>query len=304
MSFSLEVKQELSRFETKNTCCVKTECYGSWLFTKCFSPLESAFISESGEAVRKMADMIAQICGVIPEVNFLMSRRKKTSYRLTLPDSKDREKMIRAFGHSPNEVTLQINNSNFPDSCCCSSFLRGAFLSCGIISDPSRGYHMEFTNLHRTLAEDLCLFIRKLDGFSIRSQVGVRKGNHYVYIKESEQCEELLTYIGASHAAMKLMQVKMYKEVKNNINRRSNCETANMDKTYSASAKQIAAIARIVDAGLLEELPENQKKLAEMRLENPEMSLRDLALVLGDTRSGVNYRIKKIMDIAEKIECV
>lgn len=135
----------------------------------------------------------------------------------------------------------------------------------------------------------------------MRPQLGVRKGNSYIYLKESEQCEELLAYIGASNAAMQLMQVKMYKEVKNDINRRSNFETANMDKTYSASARQIAAIAKISDAGKLMELPEDQRLIAQMRLENPEMSLRELAEALKYSRSGINYRMKKIMAFAEEL---
>ena len=122
-----------------------------------------------------------------------------------------------------------------------------------------------------------------------------------VYLKESGQIEDVLTYLGAPGAAMELMQVKMYKEAKNNINRKTNFETANMDKTYSASARQTAAIAVISDTVGLGSLPENLRELAQLRLDEPEMTLRELGERLGISRSGVNHRLQRLLELGEKI---
>ena len=299
MSFTYDIKQELARFETKKACCLRAECYGVWLFSKCFTIFESAFISESHELVSKMAELAATVCGVMPKVSY--SVKKRGAYHVSLPDERDRIALLESFGHTGRELVLRINYANIENDCCYAAFLRGAFLACGMITDPQSGYNMEYLSQNRPLTKDLMDLLNGLDDISMRAQTGNRKGSCYVYLKESEQCEELLTYIGAFGGAMKLMQVKMYKEAKNNINRVSNFETANMDKTYSASARQIAAIARISDAGKLSELPAEQQAIAVMRLENPEMSLRELSEQLNHSRSGINYRMKKIMEFAENL---
>lgn len=120
-------------------------------------------------------------------------------------------------------------------------------------------------------------------------------------MKDSGQIENLLTFLGATGASMELMQVRMYKEVKNNINRKTNFETANMDKTYSAAARQIAAIAAINDTIGLGSLPENLQELAALRLSDPELTLRQLGERLGISRSGVNHRLQKLLEIGERI---
>ena len=299
MSFTFDIKQELVRFETKKDCCLKAECYGAWLFSKCFTVFESAFISESHKVVSKMAELAARVCGVMPRVSY--SVKKRSCYRISIPNEGDRFSLLESFGHTGQELALRINYANIEDECCFAAFLRGPFLSCGMMTDPQSGYNMEYISQNKLLTKDLMDLLNGLSDISMRAQTGVRKGNSYVYIKESEQCEELLTYIGAFGGAMRLMQVKMYKEAKNNINRVSNFETANMDKTYSASARQIAAIAKISDAGRLSELTEDQQTIARMRLENPEMSLRELSEKLSQSRSGINYRMKKIMEFADKL---
>ncbi len=139
----------------------------------------------------------------------------------------------------------------------------------------------------------------EISSFSATPAIVRRQGVYGVYMKDSAQIENLLIYLGAGKASMDLMQVKMYKEVKNNINRKTNFETANMDKTYSASARQIAAIAAINDAHGLESLPDNLRELAKLRLDDPELTLRELSVLLGISRSGVNHRMKKLLEIGE-----
>ena len=160
---------------------------------------------------------------------------------------------------------------------------------------------MEFAVAHKNLANDLYTLLCEVEAFPLSPSIAERKGAYVVYLKESGPIENLLTYLGAPNAAMELMQVKMYKEVKNNINRKTNFETANMDRTYSASARQTAAIAAISDTVGLGSLPEELQELAQLRLDNPEMTLRELGQKLGLTRSGVNHRLQRLLTLGEKI---
>ena len=131
--------------------------------------------------------------------------------------------------------------------------------------------------------------------------VARRKNSYIVYLKESGAIEDFLTLIGAVNGAMELMQIKMYKETYNNLNRVSNCETANLDKTFSAASRQIAAIALISDKVGLDELPEDLREAALLRLHNPEMSLREMSERLSISRSGVNHRLRRILEYAETL---
>lgn len=301
MSFSSELKQELCAVENKRDCCLKAECYGIWLFSKCFSLRDAAFVTENGRVARRMAALAAEAAGVIAELSFAVSRRKKQAYRVTLPDELSRHMLLETFGHTGKEPSARINRGVLENECCAQAFLRGAFLVCGSVTDPHSEYHLEFLTQYRNLSHDLSTLLGEIDSFFIQPSVTARKGSSLVYLKDSGQIENLLTYLGAPLGSMELMQVKMYKEAKNDINRKTNFETANMDKTYSASARQTAAIAVINDTVGLSALPEELQELAALRLNNPEMTLRELSQRLALSRSGVNHRLQRILELGEKL---
>ena len=273
MSFSSNIKTELCKVEFKRECCLRAECYGAWLFSRCFTRKEAAFVTENGAVARRLLELAAAGAGVSGELTFGVSRRRKPAYRVSLPENE----------------------------CCAAAFLRGAFLTCGTATDPNKEYHLEFAVPHKNLANGLFTLLSEVEAFPLSPALASRKGGYVVYLKESGPIEDLLTYLGAPSAAMELMQVKMYKEVKNNINRKTNFETANMDKTYSASARQVAAIAAISDTQGLSSLPEELQELAQLRLAHPDMTLRELSGRLGLTRSGVNHRLQRLLRLGEKI---
>ena len=301
MSFSSDIKVELCGVELKRECCLRAECYGVWLFSKCFTLRESAFVTETGPVARRMLELAAAGAGVSGELTFGVSRRKKPAYRVSLPEESSRLAMLEDFGHTGQETSLRVNRANLENECCTAAFLRGAFLTCGTATDPSKEYHLEFAVPHKNLANDLYTLLCEVEAFPLSPSLVSRKSGYVVYLKESGPIEDILTYLGAPGAAMHLMQVKMYKEVKNNINRKTNFETANMDKTYSASARQTAAIAAISDTMGLESLPEELQELARLRLENPDMTLREMGARLGITRSGVNHRLQRLLRLGEDI---
>ena len=301
MSFSSDIKSEFCKVEFKRECCLRAECYGAWLFSRCFTLRESAFVTESGPVARRLLELAAAGAGVSGELTFGVSRRRKPAYRVSLPDAGSKDAMLQEFGHTGRETTLRLNRANLENDCCTAAFLRGAFLTCGTATDPSKEYHLEFAVAHQHLANDLYTLLSEVDAFPLSPAVAARKNGYVVYLKESGPIEDLLTYLGAPSAAMELMQVKMYKEGTNNINRKTNFETANMDKTFSASARQVAAIAAISDTVGLSSLPEELQELARLRLDNPDMTLRELSARLGITRSGVNHRLQRLLRQGEKI---
>lgn len=301
MSFTSQIKTELCKIEIKKDCCLRAECYGAWLFSKCFNVKGGSLTTESGPAARRMLELAAAGAGASAELSYAVSRRKQPAYRVSLPSEQDRVQLLGAFGHTGREPSLRINRGILESACCQTAFLRGVFLACGNATDPNKAYHLEFSAPYKNLAGDLYTLLGEVEAVRLGPAVVKRPGGYGVYLKDSGQIEDLLTFLGATSASMELMQVKMYKEAKNNINRKTNFETANMDKTYSASARQIAAIAAISDYRGLDSLPESLQELAALRLDNPELTLRELGQRLGVSRSGVNHRLQKLLEIGEAI---
>lgn len=299
MSFSSDTKAELAALDVDSACCRFAECYGLVLMSRCFSLQEKSYVTESFPAARKLAQSLAEEAGVMAEIVTSLRRSQAKLYTVTIPGENQRRQMLSKFGHTGKETHLGINRANLENACCVAAFLRGAFLTCGTVTDPSKEYHLEFSVPYRQLALQLITLMEEIEEIEMHPAVVCRKGIYVVYIKGSEKIEELLVYMGASQAGMNLMQVKMIKEVRNHVNRTTNFETANINKTAQAAARQTEAIRRIVRAQGMESLSDDLRAVAELRLDHPDMSLREMAERLGITRSGVNHRIQKLLELAE-----
>lgn len=178
-------------------------------------------------------------------------------------------------------------------------FLRGVFISCGVVADPNKEYHLELT---ASAEKSHCLF-RLINESGMQIKESVRKNQPFLYTKDSEGISDFLTFIGAMISSMEIMNAKIVKGVRNNINRVVNCEAANIGKTVAASQKQIADIQYIKSAKGLEFLTDDLRQIAQMRLEHAEMSLRELGELTEPkiSRSGVNHRLRRISEIADKL---
>lgn len=183
-------------------------------------------------------------------------------------------------------------------------YLRALFLERGTVTNPELGYHLEFACSCAQDAHNLAAFLIGLEEFRVTPGVTRRKEQYVVYVKDSEQITDLLAYIGANQSAMELMQIKMVKEVRNYVNRKNNFETANIEKTASAAAAQLKAIQTIKRTKGFQSLPDELRELAELRLENPEYSLRELGEALSTpiSRSGVNHRLQRLLELAGTVE--
>ena len=180
------------------------------------------------------------------------------------------------------------------------AYIRGAFLGGGSISNPEKTYHLEFVTHSEEYALDLCKLI---NSFGLNSKVIQRKNSFIIYIKEGEQIVDLLNIIGAHSCLLELENIRIMKEMRNNVNRLVNCETANLSKTVNAAVRQVESIKLIQREIGLKRLPKNLREVAELRLNYPDESLKDLGEMLDPPvgKSGVNHRLRKIEKIAEEL---
>ena len=299
MSFSSEVKIELAKLIPDEECCKTAEAYGLVECGHTFSPASISINTENPDVFNTYLTFVSSVCGIEPSLAEI-SVRPSGIHTIRISEYSDRIKVLERFGHSANDVTIRLNRANLECERCAASYLRGAFLSCGALADPNADYHLELSVPYYRLSMDIMALMRELD-FNVK--LVKRKGSNVLYMKDSEQIEDFLTLIGATRAALEIMGIKVVKDIRNAANRIANCESANIDKTINAAMKYSDAIRKIESRIGLESLPDDLRELAVLRLDNPEMSLRELGemLTVPLSRSGVNHRLNKILKIAEEL---
>ena len=286
MSFSKEVKDELANHVPKSRHCCMAELAG--LVTFGSRIVESGgqralqLTLPEGVVLRKYFTLINKTINIVGDVT-LIEGDNLAELASCIKLSQD--------GNLVDDLVLL-------QPCCKRSFIRGAFLAAGSISDPNKGYHFEIVCSDELQAQRLMKIINIFDA---EAKIVRRTGKYVVYIKEGSQIVEMLRVMEASHSVMELENIRVVKEVRGSINRKVNCETANISKTVNAAVRQIEDI-RLVDQELgLDTLPENLQEIAQLRLENPDTPLQDLGQLLTPAlgKSGVNHRLKKISAIAD-----
>ena len=298
MSFSNEVKAEIISAITdkdKKYACL----YGLIIFCNRFSSDEICFQSESREVADIFMTLVSEMFKNTLNISEDIAERKNGTslYSFTVSGAESVQTVADFFRITPFSRRISIENI---DNNSISNFIAGAFLSCGSITDPKTGYHLEFVINSAELCEDLSTLLNSF-GFSVKSVI--RKNNYILYIKESENIEDLLTFMGAQSSTLEIINIKILKDVRNRVNRARNCDVANCNKTSAASVNQIQDI-RLIESELgLDSLPATLREIADARLEYPEFSLNDLGEILDPPigRSGVNHRLKRIRQIADKL---
>jgi len=307
VSFSTLVKDELCRIELHDTCCMKAEILGVILTGNLFS-YEKNFrnlkmVTENAAFARRVYSTIRKVYGISPEVSIRRSSKlkKHISYSIILASMQIINKMLYDFEISAfNEDGFVPTNTTLKKVCCRKSFLRAAFLSGGSISDPEKTYHLEISTRNKMCTE---IIIELLKDYDINVKIITRKGNYVAYIKEGENIVDFLNIIGAHSALMELENVRILKGMRNGVNRIVNCETANLGKTVNASVRQVDNIKLIKSTIGISNLPENLIDIANLRLENAELSLKELGEMLNPRlgKSGVNHRLRKLDELADEI---
>ena len=275
MSFSSEVKQELSSINTySKSNLIEAELIGY---------LMSANIKEENEKIE-----------FITENEFNIERIYKILFKLKIEyEPETRRKTFVAKINKPNLRNIENLETEEEKK----ALIRGIFLGSGSINDPTKKYHLEILSKNKDVAQ----YIQNiLKSFNIKAKI--LEMNNTIYIKEGEEISKFLAFIGAQKAVLKYEEIRVMREIRNNVNRQVNCETANLNKTISASVMQIEAINYLKKVKKYEELPTGLQEIAELRLEYPEMILKDLGSLLEKPlgKSGVNHRLKKIIEIADE----
>ena len=297
MSFSSNVKNELIKNEYENRCCKKSLLYGMALFSKSFSFSRITFQSENEAITELFRRLLKELCNIESKIKVSPSGK---SFCVDITSKSNASKLMAFFGHDSHEKNLVINHSNFLCENCRNAFIAGVFLSCGTISSPEKDYHLEFNITYHNLAKS---FVTLLNEAEQNPRIIQRKGYNVVYIKDSESIEDFLYIMGAPSSMFDMMNIKIVKEIRNTANRKANCETANIEKTVQASMPQIEAILKIKREKGLDSLSQPLREMAEMRLENPDLSLAELAEQFDPplSKSGANHRLKRIGEIAKEL---
>ena len=314
MSFSSVAKNEICRMAPEKNCCSIAELSGIMRFSGTINingkqGLSFKISTENPAIARRVFTLIKNVFGkhvdIIVRKN--SSLKKNNIYVLAITSEMGAREILIKTGILKTSsgggigFTNKINSDIIKKSCCKRSYLRGAFLGGGSISNPEKTYHMEFVANSYEQAEDL---MKLINSYDLNSKVIQRKNSYVVYLKEGEQIINLLSIIGAHSALLDLENVRIFKEVRNNVNRLVNCETANLNKTVDAAVRQIESIKLIQQKGGLRRLPVNLREIAELRLNYPDISLKELGEMLNPPigKSGVNHRLRKIEKIAEELK--
>ena len=306
MSFSTETKREMCRKLSTRLPLQYSELYAMLLLGREFRPDSIVFKTENEHTFSHFIFLTEKLfkakCEVVAPMKGESGRNR--TYTVTVRSPEKCRRIFEYYGHDEREINLRVNRANIDDEEEQRAFIRGAFLACGSVTDPDKGYHLEFAVSYLNLCMDICRIIREIQDCDIKAKTLSRGGAYIAYIKDSEQITDLLTYMGAVNAAMSVMGTKALKQVRNTANRKANSEIANLQKTASASAKQIRAIKKLKKDGRYNLLPDELKVVAQLRYDYPELSLRDLGARLDPpiSRSGVNHRLEKIINMAEEDE--
>lgn len=290
MSFSSNVKQELCKIPITRKCCAAAECYGALLYCNTFTYDEIKIITESREFAKRLPLLLKKAFGLefdnLPE-------EKPGKLTLSITEKEKITQIFSAFGYSWDySVALHINLAGLEDECCRTAFIRGAFLAGGSVTDPVKRYHLELVTSHFHVDGEIYALLLDMDFAPKQTRRG---GNYVTYFKNSELIEDFLTKIGAPVSAISIMEAKMEKELRNGVNRRVNCDTANLTKVVDAAQEQLAAIRKLEAEDKLQSLPDKLLLTAQMRRENPEATLSELADLMSVTKSCLNHRLRKLV---------
>ena len=298
-SFSGSAKTEICRSLPQKRCCALAECFGVLLFCNSFSYESVRVITESREFAALLPQLFKKAFGVSFDIHPDKDAAGKLIFQITQPDKI--KTIMQSYGFDPfDTVSLHLNLAVLEDDCCKSAFLKGAFLAGGSVTDPEKGYHLELATTHHSVAREGSALIEEVLGFYPKN--AHRGGGQVLYLKNSEQISDCLTFLGAPVAAMGIMEARLEKELNNRVNRRCNCDEANTSKVVEAAQEQLAAIRILRKRGQMESLPIKLKMAALAREENPESNLTELASMMEPpiSKPAMNHRLQKLVKMAKE----
>lgn len=312
MSFSAEVKEELSVQDTKARHCRLAELAA--IVGMCGDVCISAsgrfrlrIHTENAAVARKCFTLLQKTFTISSDVSVHLNKRYGKNSQIYTILIRDHDSVVRVLQAlkliEGGEIQEQVSPTNqllVQKSCCRRAFIRGAFLAAGSISNPEKSYHFEIVCISMERAQQLQALIRSFD---LDAKIVERKKHFIVYIKEGAQIVDMLNVMEAHVSLMNLENIRIVREMRNDVNRKVNCEAANINKTVNAAVRQMEDIRYLEAAKGLDSLPENLAEIAGLRLANPDASLKELGEMLNPPvgKSGVNHRLRKISQLADKL---
>ena len=299
ISFSGSAKAEICRVIPQKHCCAVAQCFGILLFCNSFGFDGIRIITESREFAQYLPKLFRKAFGFDFDIQPDVESSGKLNFQIT--DNTKIHQIMTKYGFDPDStISVHINLSVLDDDCCKVSFLRGAFLAGGSVTDPAKGYHMELTTTHQSVAREGYALIHEVIGFD--PKCAERGGCQVLYLKQSDRISDFLICLGAPVSGMGIIEAKLEKELKNKVVRRCNCDDANTSKVVEAAQEQLSAIRILRDRGMIETLPVKLQQAAKGREENPEASLTELAALMEPpiTKPAMSHRLKKLVEIAQE----
>ena len=299
ISFSGSAKAEICRAVLQKNCCALAECFGILLFCNSFSSGGIRIITESRELAQRLPRLFKKAFHITFDSVPAEDAPGKLNFQIT--DPKKISTIMDTYGFDVNgTLCLHLNLPVVEEGCCKIAFLRGAFLAGGSVTDPVKGYHMELTTTHQSVARETFSLMEEVLGF--QPKTASRGGSQVLYFKQSDIISDILTFLGAPVAAMGIMEAKLEKELNNKVNRRCNCDDANTSKVVEAAQEQLTAIRTLKEKGLFEHLPRKLLQAAIAREEYPEYSLTELAALMEPpiTKPAMNHRLQKLVAMAKE----
>lgn len=300
-SFSASAKAEICREYPQSGCCAMAECFGILLFCNSFRNDGIKIITESTDFAQLLPKLFKKAFGFGFDVQAGEGKGGKQIFQILKPEKVT--SIMNAFGFDTQQTfSLHINLPIVENECCKVSFLRGAFLSGGSVTDPGKGYHLELATTHHSVAKECYLIIQETMGFL--PKLASRSGGQVVYLKQSEQIADFLTRLGAPLASMGIIEARLEHELNNQVNRRCNCDDANITKVVEASQEHLNAIRILREQDQFDQLPEKLKQAALVREANPEASLSELAGLVEPniSKPAMNHRLKRLVELAAEVQ--
>ncbi|MGI6361226.1 MAG: DNA-binding protein WhiA [Bacillota bacterium] len=311
MSFATDVKDDLARVISQKRCCRQAEVAAFLRLSGCLSISSKMSVSltvktQHAGIARKILGMIKDIYKLKTEMTVYRRNnlQKGQVYALRIVPQGGMKQLLTVLGVTDKSAAWQtsfpgpLNPQIAAKTCCSRAYLRGAFISAGSINDPGGEYHLEIS------CNDLqqALFIKSLMAkFDIIGKIIRRKQHYLVYLKEGDQIIDFLTVIGSYRSLLEFENIRIVKDVRNQVNRVVNCENANLNRTIKASIKQVEDINLIKTEIGLDKLPRPLQEAAQLRLENPQSSLSELANLASLSKSAINHRLRRLNEIADNI---
>ena len=299
LSFSGSAKEEICRDLPSKRCCCQAMAFGVLLYCNTFTGEGVRIVTESREFAFFLPKLFRRAFKMEFDDFPSMAAPGKLVFQITDPEKL--EFLMDAYGFDPEStLALHVNLSVLEDECCREYFLRGAFLAGGSVTDPGKGYHLELATGHRAVGRETYALMEEVWGFY--PKLSARGANTVLYFKQSDQISDVLTRLGASICGMGIIEAKLEKELNNKVNRRVNCDGANISKVVEAAQSQLNAIRILRERGEFEKLPAKLQQAALAREAEPEASLTELAQLMAPpiTKPAMNNRMKQLMKLAEE----